>query len=497
MMEMFLTALGELVQFENLLVLLLATFSGLIIGATPGLTVNMAVALAVPITMHMGLAPSLCLLLALYCSGVYAGSISAILLNAPGTPASAATGLDGYPLAQQGKAGKALKMALFASVIGGLFSIAALVLISEKLAAFALLFGPPARATLLLFALTLVGFLSGGSMVKGLLAGSLGLLISTVGLDPMLAVSRFTFGVPGLEDGFSLLPVLIGLFAISEILLQAQDRMRGTIGFEARGAEDKEKNRLTFEEMRKNLATIFRSSFLGTFVGILPGIGAAVACFLGYGEAKRNSVEPHLFGKGSLEGVAAAEAANNAVTGATLIPLLALSIPGDSVTAILYGALLLQGVTPGPLIFQMKLAVVYQVYLTLLLANVFMVPVALASLSFMKQITRVRARILFPTVFIFCVLGAWSIRSSLFDVYAMMGFGMLGFVLRRTAVPLAPLLIAFILGAPFEQALRQALVASEGNPMIFIYKPLSALFLLLTLFSVTFSIWRREEKELV
>ncbi|MPY90027.1 MAG: hypothetical protein GEU99_19150 [Luteitalea sp.] len=468
--------------------------ASLIIGATPGLTVNMAVALAVPLTMHMPLEPSLVLLLALYCSGIFGGSVSAILINAPGTPASAATVLDGYPLAQQGKAGKALKMALAASLAGGLFSVLVLVLISRTVADFALLFGPAERAALLLFALTLVGLLSGHSILKGLIAGSLGLLLSTVGLDPMLAVPRFTFGLLELEDGLSLIPVLVGLFAISEVLLQAETRMRGAIGLDLRQTHDKMLNRLSWGEISASARTIVRSSLIGTFIGILPGIGATVASFVGYGEAKRSSRQPQLFGKGSLEGVAASEAANNAVTGATLIPLLALSIPGDSVTAILYGALLIQGVTPGPLLFQTGLGLVYEIYVALIAANLFMAGVGLAFLPLFRHVTRAPARVLFPIVFVLSVVGAWSVRNNAFDLYVMMGFGALGYVLRRVEVPLAPLLIAFILGVPFEQALRQALVSSDGSPAVFLSRPLSAALIVVTVASLAWMAWRNRKE---
>lgn len=486
-----LDAIVTLGQPETLVVLLLATIASLIIGATPGLTVNLAVALAVPLTMHMPLGPSLVLLFALYCSGIFGGSISAILINAPGTPASAATVLDGYPLAQQGHAGKALKMALAASLIGGLFSVAVLVLVSRTVADVALLFGPAERAALLLFALTLIGLLSGDSILKGLIAGALGLLLSTVGLDPMLAVPRFTFGILELEDGFPFIPVLVGLFAMSEILVQAETRMQGTVGHDLPDAQQPMQDRLSWQDLSGSAKTILRSSVIGTFIGILPGLGATVASFLGYGEAKRASRQPQLFGKGHLEGVAASEAANNAVTGATLIPLLALSIPGDSVTAILYGALLIQGVTPGPLLFQTNLGLVYEIYVALIAANLFMGAVGLAFLPLFRHLTRAPARLLFPIVFVLSVVGAWSIRNDPVDLYIMLGFGLLGYGLRRFEFPLAPLLIAFILGAPFERALRQALVSSEGDPTLLLSRPLTATLFLLTVASLAWMLSRR------
>ena len=489
-MELFIDQIGVALQGANLFILFVATVVGILIGATPGLTVNMAVALCVPITVHFSLAPSLCMLFALYVSGIYGGSVSAILVNTPGTPAAAATILDGYPLTQQGKAGKALKMALFASFWGGMISIFILVVVAKYLANIALKFGPAERTALLFFALTIVGVLSGKSMIKGLLAGSLGLVVATVGADPMLAIPRFTFDLLELEDGFSYIPLLIGLFAVSEMFQQAEDRMRRTIKGASSGSSTGENHRLALSDIRLSWKTIIRSSLYGTFIGIMPGIGAAVACFFGYGEAKRASKTPEQFGTGTVEGVAAAEAANNAVSGATLIPLLSLSIPGDTVTAILYGALLIQGVTTGPLIFQNHLDAVYLIYITLTLANIFMVLVGYSCMSFFRRVTDIPRRILFPIIFVFCVMGSYSIRNSVFDVFVMMGFGVIGYFMQRLTIPVAPMLIAFILGKPFEEALRQALVGSEGSIAVFFVKPIAAGFLVLTAVSVFITLRR-------
>ncbi len=489
-MDLFIDQIFIALQGTNLLVLLVATVVGILIGATPGLTVNMAVALCVPLTVHFSLAPSLCMLFALYVSGIYGGSVSAILVNTPGTPAAAATTLDGYPMAQQGKAGKAMKMALFASFCGGMISIFILVVVARHLAAVALKFGPAERTALLFFALTIVGVLSGKSMVKGLLSGSLGLMVATIGADPMLAIPRFTFDILELEDGFSYIPLLIGLFAVSEMFQQAEDRMRSGGAAVSLESTRRDQNRLTLSDIVASWKTIIRSSLYGTFIGIMPGIGAAVACFFGYGEAKRASKNPERFGTGIVEGVAAAESANNAVSGATLIPLLSLSIPGDTVTAILYGALLIQGVTTGPLIFQNHLDAVYLIYITLTLANIFMVIVGYGCMPFFRRVTDIPRRILFPTIFVFCVLGSYSIRNSIFDIFVMLAFGIIGYFMRRLTIPVAPMLIAFILARPFEEALRQALVGSEGDLSVFFVKPIALGFLILTAFSVWITVRR-------
>jgi len=485
-MDLFLATLSGALVPLNLLVLAVGVLLGIVIGSVPGLTVNMAVALAVPFTLTMGLTPSLFLLLGIYGAGIYGGSISAILINAPGTPASAATSADGYVLARRGMAGKALKMAIYASIYGGLFSTLVLILLAPQIAAFALRFGPPEMAALLLFSLTVVGVLSGGSMAKGLFSAALGLGLATIGADPMVAVPRFTFGSFELFDGLAYIPLLIGLFALAEMFAQAERAFaRTTSALLLRG--DADKNRVTHEDWAVSWFAIVRSGFLGVFIGVLPGLGATIATFLGYAEAKRASKRPERFGNGAIEGVAAAESANNAVTGAAMVPLLALSIPGDAVTAILLGAFLIQGVTPGPLIFQTNPEVPYTVYIALVCSNLMIASVAWFAIRPMMLVLRIPKVVLYPVILVICVAGSFAIRNSVFDVYVMLGAGILGYVLRIFAVPVAPLLIAFILGAPFEEALRQALVGSNGSLAIFFTQPIAAFFLAMTALAVWFT----------
>ena len=485
-------ALDVLAPF-NLAMLLTGTIAGMVIGAIPGLTVTMAVALAVPFTLSMGLTPSLLMLLGIYCAGTYGGSISAILLNAPGTPACAATAADGYKLAQQGKAYKALRVALLASLYGGLFSTAVLILLAPQVAALALRFGPSELAMLLLFSLTIVGTLAGASMIKGLLAAALGLGMATIGVDPMLGTPRFTFGSFDLYDGLAYIPLLIGLFALSEMLQQAE------AGFRSGGAvlpprpRRGDANGITAADFRRCLVPSIRSGFLGVFIGVLPGLGSAIATFLGYAETKRASAEPWRFGEGAIEGVAASESANNAVTGATLIPLLALSIPGDGVTAIILGAFLLQGVTPGPLIFIQNPEVVYTVYLGLIAANLAMAAVAAIGMRPLMNVLRVPKVLLYPLILMACIAGSYAIRNNLFDVYVMLGAGALGYVLRLFSVPVAPLLVAFILAPPLEESMRQALISSEGNPAVFVTSPIAAGFAGLTVLAVLATIYRHHK----
>lgn len=496
-MEIFVDALLTVFEPTNVLILAAATVVGILIGAIPGLTVTMAIALAVPLTIWMPFTPSMMLLLGIYGSGIYGGSISAILINAPGTPASAATSLDGYEMGKQGKALKALKMALIASIYGGLFSTLLLVLIAPQLAAAALKFGPAEITCLLIFALTVVAVLSGESMTKGLLAAALGMTLATVGADPMVQVPRFTFGLYELFDGFAYIPLLIGLFAISEMFIQAAQSFRLGAKILDLTGQDKSANRLTRDDWRRCFVPMVRSGFLGAFVGMLPGLGAAVATFLGYAETKRASKEPERFGKGAIEGVAASESANNAVTGSAMIPLLALSIPGDPATAILLGALLIQGVTTGPLVFLNHPDVVMQIYIILFTTILFFGAIAAVALRPIVQVLKVPKVLLYPIILVMCVAGSYAIRNSVFDVFVMLGAGVLGYLMHLFRLPAAPLLIAFILTLPFETSLRQALIKSEGSLMIFVTRPIAAFFLILAALALGFTFWRQRKHAVV
>lgn len=491
--DIFLTVAMELLHWEILLLLLFGSALGIVIGAIPGLTVNMAVALAIPFTMLMGPTASIVLLLSLYCAGIYGGSIPAIMVNAPGTPASAATTLDGYPMSQQGRAGKALRISIIASLYGGLFSTVVLIFLAPQLAGVGLRFGPTETAALILFSLTIVSSLSGPSVSKGILAAALGMVIATIGLDPMLAIPRFTFGQYDLADGVPLLPLLIGLFAISEMFIQSENafrqRMRSRVDRVAA-----EQDLLTWQEAQSCIKPIVRSGIIGTFLGILPGLGSSVATFMGYADAKRTSPNPEAFGKGAIQGVAASEAANNSVTGAALIPLLALSIPGDTVTAILFGALLIQGITPGPMIFTSRPDVVYTIYITLIMANIAFAAVAYLAIGHIKRLLLVPKVFLYPIILVMCVAGAYAIRSNVFDLYVMLSAGIAGYICLKFAIPLAPLLIAFILATPLEQNLRQALIGSDGNLLVFLQRPISAGLIALTVGSVAVMVLRAFRK---
>jgi putative tricarboxylic transport membrane protein len=468
----------NLFSWQNLLYINIGLAAGIVIGALPGLTATMGVALLLPLTYGLDSLTGMLLLLGVYCGGIYGGSITAILIKTPGTPASAATVLDGYPLAQQGRAGEALNMALVASTIGGLFSALMLLLIAPQLARFALQIGPAEYFSLAVFGLTIISSVSGKSIVKGLITGLFGMLIASVGLDPVGGFDRLTFGVPQLAGGINLIPAMIGLFAVSEILQKAKDL---DLPMEATG--ELKKAKLPKGSLISSLRTILKSSAIGTFIGAVPGTGAAIASFLSYNEAKRSSKTPEKFGEGYLEGIAASESGNNGVTGATMIPLLTLGIPGDTVTAVLLGALMLHGITPGPQLFVKQKEWVYAIMAGLFIVNVFMFFQGKFFSRIFVNVTKIPSRVMIPALFALCLIGAFAVNNSVFDVFVMLFFGILAYILNHFDFPTTPMVIAIVLGPMAESNMRRALTISEGNYLTFVTRPICAFFIALSLFT--------------
>ena len=467
---MLVEAFLELLNLWVLVAALVGIVSGIIIGAIPGLGPTMAIALLIPVTFSMEPIPAIILLLGVYQGAIFGGSISAVLLNVPGTPSSAATAIDGFAMARRGEGGRALRFALYASVLGNIFSCVVLMALAEPLARFALDFGPAEMAMLMLFALLVIVLFGGGSKLDALIMVLLGACAGVVGLDPISGTPRFTFGSFAFENGFQLIPVLIGLFAMSEVLLQAFDREPLVGDVEVPPLQS---SVVHFIELWRMKVTLLLSSVIGTFVGILPGIGSTVPAFMSYNLARSRSAEADQFGKGAPEGVAAPEAANNAVTGGALVPTLALGIPGDAVTAVILGAFMLHGLAPGPFLFRDHGLEVYAIFEALLLSSI---PTVILGLMFFRvaiHVTRIQPRHLLPAIAILAVFGAFSVNNSLFDVWVMLGAGMLGFLFRRSGFPVPPLLIGLILGAPFEQSLRQALLTSRGGYGIFVDSPIT------------------------
>ena len=482
MISLFLSGLAAILTFKTILLMMFGVILGLIFGAIPGLSAAMAVALMLPATFAMDTVQGMAVLIALYVGGISGGLISAILLRIPGTPSSIATCFDGYPMTKKGMAGKAIGTGVIVSFIGGIFSLIVLMVAAPPLASIAIKFGPFEYFSLTLFALTIIATLSSGSFIMGILSGAIGIIVTFVGMAPVDGVERFTMGIYQLKGGFSLLPVLIGLFALTEILKEAEQsvkiKMIDTSNLKGKGFG------LTLQELKEQWANLLRSSLIGTVIGILPGIGGSTASVLSYGEAKRASKHPEKFGTGIIDGVIASEAANNAVTGGALVPLLTLGIPGDSVTAILLGGLMIHGVQPGPLLFKESPDIVYGIFAALFIANIMFVIFEYFGIHVFIKVLKVPKHILLPIVFILCCVGAFAVNNRMFDVWTLIGFGIVGFILDKCRIQMAPLVIGFILGPMAETNLRRALMLSQGSVSPFFTKPISLFFIIAAVLSI-------------
>lgn len=472
--------------WENFLALFIGVIVGTVIGAIPGMTATMGVALALPFTFYMTPVTGILLLLGIYKGGLYGGSIPAILISTPGTPAASATLLDGHPLTKQGKAKKALSMALYASCIADFVSNISLILFAGLIASFALRFGPPEFFALILFSLTIIAGVSGGSLLLGVASALLGLLLATIGLDLIYGTERFIFGNFNLMGGLNFIPVLIGLFALPQIL-----NHYWTGDHESSEVKETTGGYTTWAELRASMKSILRGSLIGVGLGAIPGIGGAPAAFLSYSEAKRTSADPDSFGKGNLEGVAAAEAGNNGVAGATLIPLLALGIPGDVITAVILGAFMIHGLKPGPILFQQNLDIIYALFMGMMLSSLYLLMVGSVAIRGLAKISLIPNSLLYPVVLVLCVFGGFVINNSTFDLLVMFVMGVIGFLMLRAHLPAAPFLIAFILGPLLEDSFRQSLQLSAGDFSIFTRNWICWLFLGLALSSVILIAWRQ------
>ena len=489
-MYTFLSALAAACGFEALLANLLGVALGIVFGALPGLTAVMGVALLIPLTFGLPPVVAFSSLLGMYCGAIYAGSITAILVSTPGTAAAAATMLEGPRLTARGESLRALEMTTVASFIGGVFSCFILAGVAPQLARFALNFSAPEYFALGIFGLTIVATLSEGALLKGCIAACLGLLIAMVGMDPLTGNLRLTFDSANLINGVSLIPALVGLYALSQVFLTCEDVFRG----KRLSAVNISRKGISLAEIWANRSALLRGSLIGTFIGIVPATGSGTASFAAYSEAKRNSRHPEAFGNGAIEGLAATESANNAVTGGALIPLLTLGIPGDVVTAVILGALMIQGMTPGPLLFQEQGALVYSIFISLLLANVFMLVLGMGSVRVFSKIVSIPGGILMPLVTTLCVVGGYALNNSNFDLGVMAVFGILGWIMTKASIPLAPLLLAMILSGIIETNFRRALSISDNDYTVFLTRPVCAVFLCISLF-ILFNLLRKEWKK--
>lgn len=464
----------------NLLTALASVAVGIGVGALPGLSAAMGVALLIPITFGMPPETALIALAGVYCGAMYGGSISAILLHTPGTSSAAATAIDGYPMTLKGQAGKALATATIASFIGGILSSIALYTLSPPLATLALKFGPTEYFWLSIFGLTIIAGVSSKSMLKGLISGALGLVLSTIGMDPMLGVPRFIFGSNSLLQGLPFTATLIGLFSMSQVLLLAEKEIVDM----QKAKEFKDKIHLTKDEMKRITPITLWSSVIGVVVGILPGAGGSIASFIGYNEAKRFTKDKHLFGTGIIEGVAGPEAANNAVTGGSLIPTLTLGIPGNSVTAILLGGLTIQGLRPGPDLFTIHGKITYTFFAGFVIVNIFMLVLGLFGARLFAKVSNISNRVLIPIIFTLSVIGSYSITNNMVDVWVMFVFGIIGYFVSKLNLNSAAIVLALILGPIGESGLRRTLIIGKGNYMALFNSPISWVLILISISSL-------------
>lgn len=473
----------NLFDFYVLTATLLGTALGIVIGALPGLGSVVGLSICLPFTFGMPLLPSLGLLLGVYSGSVFGGSISAILINSPGTPQAAATTLDGYPLAVKGKAGIALGWATVASVIGGLISCAVLIFAAPQLAKFSVKFGSVEIFALITLALTCIAAVSQGAMVKGIMAGVVGLMLSLIGTDPITGANRLTLGTEFLTGGLDLISVVIGLFAISEVFVRIH-----TPESESSVSKGTKLSYPRFWMWKGRVLGVMRSSFIGCLVGTLPGTGAATASFISYGVAQQVSRHRENFGKGEADGIIAAESSNNAVTGSAMIPTLALGIPGDVVTAILLSALVIHGITPGVQLMGQHPETVSSIFILLIAINIFILFLAPPIVRVFGRLLKIPEPIILSGVVVLSLIGALTVRGNPLDAVVALFFGVFGYLLRKSGYPLAPLVIGLVLGPQFEQSLRRGLLISDGNFLsFFVHSPLAtAIFCATGIFILVF-----------
>ena len=487
-MDLIVSAATQIATPLTLLAIIAGTLVGVIVGVLPGLGSVIGLTMVLPFTFSMPQIPAIALMLGVYCGSVYGGSITAIVLNTPGTPQSAATALEGFPMAQRGEADLAIGWVTTSSTIGGLFSVLVFVLAGPSLAAFSLQFTPIEYFALGLFAMTCIAGVSSGNLLKGLTAGALGVLLATVGNDPVTGDLRFTFDSFQLSAGIGLIPVIVGLFAFSEMFMRVL-----TID---RDGPPPEQMRVGFRmppwsQWKPRLGMLLRGSLIGSFVGALPGTGAATAAFIAYSEARRASKHKDNFGKGEPDGLVACESANNAVTGSALVPTLSLGIPGDPVTAVMLGALVVQGIAPGPQLFANHLDLIYAIFFCLIIVNLAMFAIGALGASLFTRVLRIPEPILIGLILIIATVGAYGVNGNPFDVWVAFIAGVVGVVLRHFRFPVAPIVIGMVLQPTIEMSLRQGLILTHGNFWAFFERPIAALLFVITALTLCWPLLRK------
>jgi putative tricarboxylic transport membrane protein len=464
--------------------------AGIVIGALPGLTATMGVALLIPLTFGRPPVASLSMLMGIYTGAMYGGAISAILIRTPGTPAAAATVLEGYPMCQKGQAGSAMAMSLFSSFVGGIIGCIIMIFMSPLISGFALEFGPVEYFALAIFGLSVIISISGRSLVKGVMVGFFGLLLASMGLDPISGYPRFTFGYSELMEGPNFIPTLIGLFAVSEVIANIEKMLK----------TQKVKAKLnqylpSWSEIKRSTGALIKGSLIGTIVGAIPGAGGDIAAFIAYAETKRSSKTPELFGTGMVEGVAATESANNSCQGGAMIPLLSLGVPGDAVTAVLLGAFVIQGLQPGPLLYKEHMDLVYAIFASMVVAQFVMQFVGMVGMRFFAKVILIENSILMPMILVLSMIGSYAMRGSVFDVGLTVVFGVIGYIMQKYDYPLSPILLALILGPMAESNLRRALVISSGHASILFSRPIAIVLMVLAVTFLVLSFFTHQKIE--
>lgn len=475
-------AIAACFEPQTFLMMMIGCIGGIIVGAIPGITGSTGIILLLPLIYNLDMLPALVVMAGMFCGTMYGGAIPAILIKTPGTPSAAATALDGYPLAQQGKAGKAITISLVASVIGGLFSGVCLMLISPLLAKWALKFQAPEYFALALFGLTLIAG-SGKDFLKGMISGFLGLLLATIGVDVITGSARFTFNSVFLIGGISTLPLLVGLFAMTQAFCDVQNRSSLPVQDSNYGSF-----LLTREEWKRIAWPMVVSAVAGMVIGIAPGAGGAIACFLGYECARKVSKHPEEFGNGSIEGLAASECANNSTTGGDLIPLITLGVPGDAITAVMMGAFMLIGIRPGPMLFTDFASEMNVFFMAFILMQLVILVVGAAGTRLWIKILKIPRGILMPMVMLFCFLGAFSLAGSSRDAVFTLIFGILGYLMRKFDYPAPPMILGLILGSMAEQNLNRTLLIYDSWTVIFT-RPIACVLIVISVLTVLWSVY--------
>lgn len=480
-MEIF-NGFMDALNWANVIYVFFGVGLGVVVGCIPGLSGPIAIAMLIPLTYFMPPIGAIGFLVGINKGGCFGGSISAILLNTPGSPEATATTFDGYPMALKGLGLKAMKISLFSSVFGDVFSTLLVILVATSIASVALRLGPPEITAILILALLLIGLLESDSLPNGIIAACFGMLLSTIGLDSVSAMPRLTFGLYQLDAGLPVSIIGIGMLAMAELVRQSVF-LKKELTVDSAIVEvksDKKKNRLSLKELARLVPVWIRSSIIGSVIGACPGLGATVAAFLSYGIAKKGAKPGENYGEGEIKGIAAPETANNAVVGSALIPLFTLGIPGSVATSLLVGAFIVHGITPGPLMFEEHGRTVYGIYGSMLISCAATLILGYAGIHAGVKILEVPKRILNPIILFTCLIGAFIIQQEEFDVYVVLIFAVVGFFLRIAKLSFVALIIGFVLGKVFETSIQQTLIASEGDITVLFTRPISGIIMLIS-----------------